>query len=174
MGPRFPFPSTSPETCQPWLPGTASIANLLPSPQSLSTLNQILRQFSLLLALALLPAAGSAALQLRWHSESPLQPGEIRPATARLWNHQQVLWVDIRPQPRFDSGHIPGALSCPAQQWTTRSSQVLARWSAEQAVVVYGDAGEEAQAHQLSQRMRDQLGFETVYVLKGGWQAWRK
>ncbi len=137
-------------------------------------MSQLIRQLALILAAALLPAAASAALQLRWRSETPLQPGEIRPSTARLWSHHQVLWVDIRPPARFEAAHIPGAFNCPPEQWTTGSQEVLARWSAEKAVVIYGDDDQETQAHAMSQRMREQLGFETTYVLKGGWQAWRR
>ena len=80
-----------------------------------------LRQAMALLALALLPAIVSGALQLRWNDAEPLAPGEVRAATVREWG-SKVQWVDARPRDKFEAGHIEGALLVPLS-WLREESK---------------------------------------------------
>jgi rhodanese-related sulfurtransferase len=130
------------------------------------------RQLFGLLLLALVPALVSAAIQLQWKGDEPLQPGEVRAATARQWA-DQVLWVDARPRARFDAGHIGGAISLEAGEWEAQVPAFFAAWSADKTVVVYGDSAAPAVSRDLAARLHGHLKIEPVYVLKGGFEAWR-
>ena len=138
-------------------------------------MRRVLGQMVRLLFLALVPALGSAAYLLQWHRESPLQPGEISPATARLWAKSagdQLLWVDSRPRPLYDAGHIPGALPFPTDEWETQLPQLFATWTAEKTVLVYGENPSDPQSRLLAERLRQEAKINRVYELQGGWQRW--
>ena len=128
-------------------------------------------QILLLLVTPCLPALLCALPQLQPRSLPPLLPGEIRPATAKLWK-DRVLWVDFRPREAHSKSRIPGAVSCPPEDFDRCSRDVLERWSHEKAVVLYGDSV--AQGHELADRLRRELHLETVYVLKGDWRTWNR
>jgi 3-mercaptopyruvate sulfurtransferase SseA len=132
---------------------------------------RILFQLVFLLLVPAIPALLCALPQLQPRTSTPLLPGEIRPATAKLWK-ERVLWIDIRPRNVYEKHHIPGALSCPPEEFTQRTQEILARWSHEKAVVLYG--GAEGIAHPLAERFRQELHLETVYVLKGDWREWNR
>ena len=132
---------------------------------------RIFFQLLFLLSVPALPAYLCALPQLTPAPTTPLLPGEIRPATAKLWK-ERVLWVDYRPSPLFSKQRIPGAVSCPPEEFSQRHPEVLARWSHEKAVVLYGDS--EAVGHGLAERFRQELNLETVYVLKGNWREWNR
>jgi 3-mercaptopyruvate sulfurtransferase SseA len=132
---------------------------------------RIFLQLLFLLLIPSLPALLCALPQLTPPSSSPLLPGEIRPATAKLWK-ERVLWVDYRARQLYEKRHIPGAVSCPPEEFSQRTAEVLARWSHDKAVVLYGDS--EAAGHSLADRLRKELHLETVYVLKGDWRAWNR
>ena len=130
------------------------------------------RQILLLFVLALAPALVSAAIQLKWRGDEPLQPGEVRAATARQWA-DAVLWVDARPRARFEAGHIEGAISLDVTDWEAQVPGFFAAWSAEKTVVVYGDKSRPDASHDLAARLHGDLKIDSVYVLKGGFQDWQ-
>ncbi len=135
----------------------------------------ILGQMVRLLLLALVPALGSAVSLLQWHRESALQPGEISPATARLWSKSaadQLLWLDSRSRPRYQAGHIPGALPFPPNEWDTQLPLLFAGWTAEKTVLVYGENQADSQSRLLAERLRREAKINRVYELQGGWQRW--
>ena len=130
------------------------------------------RQFAAVVLLALPPAIISAAFQLERRADTPLQPEEVRPATARLWG-DHVLWVDARSRREFELGHVPGAVRLNREEWDAQIAQFLAAWDPDKTVVVYGGADASASAA-VAQRLRDELKLETVYVMQGGWAAWQR
>ncbi|MDB6171015.1 MAG: rhodanese [Chthoniobacteraceae bacterium] len=130
-----------------------------------------LRQLIALMLIALAPALVSAAVQLQWRANPPLEPGEVRPATARLWA-ARVLWVDARPGKR--ARRIEDAVSLNTKEWESRLPAFFAAWSAEKTVVVYDQNQESGDAANVAARLRDELKIDPVYVLKGGYEAWRR
>ena len=130
-----------------------------------------LRQALVLLALALLPALVSGALQLRWNAEAPLEPGEVRAATVREWG-DKVQWVDARPRDKYEAGHIEGAILLNEEEWSKLAPAFLDAWDPDQPVVVYCDGGSCEASHAVARRLREDLKIGDVHVLKGGLPAW--
>lgn len=136
-------------------------------------IGRALRQALVLAALALLPALVCAALQVQWRTPEPLEAGEVRVGTARMWG-AQVTWVDARVRARFEAGHIPGAVLLNEEEWDTLLPAFLDAWNPDQTIVVYCDGGGCEASHHVADRLRDQLALKSVFVLKGGWPAWQR
>lgn len=132
-----------------------------------------LRQFALLLLIALVPAAISGALQLGWNPEEPLGPGEVSITTARNWG-DKVQWVDARPRAKFERAHINGALLLNEDEWTKLVGPFLDAWDPDKTIVVYCDGGSCEASEAVAERIRTELRLGDVHVLKGGWSAWQK
>jgi rhodanese-related sulfurtransferase len=134
-------------------------------------LGRALRQAAILLAVALLPAIVSGALQLSWDAAEPLAPGEVHSATVREWG-EKVQWVDARPHDKFDAGHLPGALLLNEDEWKQLVPAFLDAWDPDRPVVVYCDGGSCEASHAVARRLREELKIGEVYVLKGGLAKW--
>ena len=131
------------------------------------------RQLALVLALALFPALVSGAWQLRWRTEEPLAPGEVRVATAQMWG-DNVQWVDARPRSRYERTHIPGALLLNEDEWDKLVGPFLDAWDADKTLIVYCEGGSCDASLAVAERIRTELKIGGVYVLKGGWTAWER
>ena len=131
-----------------------------------------LRQALALLALAVLPALVSGALQLRWNDAEPLAPGEVRAATVREWGGK-VQWVDARPRDKFNAGHVEGAILLNEEEWKALVPAFLDAWDPDRPVVVYCDGGSCELSHAVARRLREELKIGDVHVLKGGLAAWQ-
>jgi 3-mercaptopyruvate sulfurtransferase SseA len=78
-----------------------------------------------------------------------------------------VLAVDVRPPEAYQDGRLPGARSIPLSTLTVRRHEV----PADALVVVYGAEGlEEATT---AYRYLRATGHASVFVLEGGFAAWR-
>jgi rhodanese-related sulfurtransferase len=76
--------------------------------------------------------------------------------------------VDARPLGRWEAGHLPGAISAPADA----SDAVLARrLPAGKALAVYGESGRTREAHRLARRLLA-AGRNDVRILRGGFRSW--
>ena len=131
------------------------------------------RQLAALLALALLPAVVSGAIQLKWSKPEPLAIGEIRAATVKMWG-DKVIWVDARSRARFDAGHIAGAVLLNEDEWEKLVARFLDEWDPEKAIVVYCDGGGCESSTAVAARLRTELKLDNVWVLKGGWPTWKE
>jgi rhodanese-related sulfurtransferase len=134
---------------------------------------RLCKQALLLAALALLPALVSGAIQLRKNPQKPLEPGEIRADTVRQWG-PQVLFVDARPAPRYEAGHIPTALRLTAEEWDALVPKFLDAWEPDKVVVVYCEAGSCDTSREIAERIKRELQIQSVYYLQGGYPAWRQ
>lgn len=124
----------------------------------------------MLLAIALLPAVVSGVVQLKRTDAKPATE-EVAAATARDWG-ANVVWVDARPQAKYDRGHIEGALLLNEDEWDRLVPAFLDAWEPEKQVVVYCDGGSCDASHAVARRLREDLKLENVRVLKGGIAAW--
>ncbi len=133
------------------------------------------RELLLLILLPLPPAAVSYSISHYTSTASAAvpPPGHIAVADARL-RAAELLWIDARPAAQFEAGHIPGAVNLPLDAWDTHFPQLLAVWSPERALVVYCDSTTCDLSEQVADRLRRELGVDTVQVLHGGWQAWQE
>jgi rhodanese-related sulfurtransferase len=94
-----------------------------------------------------------------------LQPAGL----TALVNRDNALVVDLRPSADFEKGHIPGARNVQMSQFDPENKQLAAARALP--VVLVCKAGQTAGA--AAKRLK-QAGFEQVYVLEGGIQAWQQ
>jgi len=98
--------------------------------------------------------------------------GSVSLAEALAW--PAVLWVDSRPAREFRQGHFPGALHVHPSDWESGLARLLERWDPEARVVVYCDGHGCDISREMAARLREDLGLERVYWLRGGWEQLRE
>lgn len=95
---------------------------------------------------------------------SMINPGEA----VRMINHGDAVILDIRSSEDFNSGHILGAGNLPADRIGEQKDEV-AKYK-KQAVILCCNTGNDSIRIGRTLKMR---GFEKIYCIKGGLQAWR-
>ncbi len=85
------------------------------------------------------------------------------PHAAALLN--TATWLDVRDQPRFASGHLPGAGNVPVAEWTERRHELPP--PQEHVIVVADDA---ASAREAAERLAS-LGYHDVAWLTAPWES---
>lgn len=137
-------------------------------------MRSLLRQSVLLLGLALLPAVGQALYfrdRVSWHS--PVPPSEmVTLENAQGWG-SNAIWIDARPEEEFAKEHVPGAVLLNEDRWNELLPQMLATWSPEKRVVVYCSSESCGSSREVARRLRKEAQMKSVFVLEGGWEAWR-
>jgi len=135
----------------------------------------LLRQLSLLAALALVPAIGQAIYfrnKVSW--QSPVPVSEIVTLTqARSWG-ENAIWVDARPDDEFAHEHVPGAILLNEDRWNDLVGPFLATWSPDKKVVVYCSSQSCNASREVARRLREEAQLKNVFVLEGGWEEWLK
>ena len=138
-------------------------------------MNGLVRQSAVLIALALLPAAGEALYfrnVIPWHSRVA-ESDFVEVGAAKEWG-ETALWVDARPADDFERGHVPGAVSLNEDRWSEALPEFLAtHWSPEKKIVVYCSAASCNLAEDVRRRLREEARLPNdIRILKGGWEAW--
>ena len=100
-----------------------------------------------------------------WQGYKSLKPGEL----TALVNRENALVVDTRAQNEFQQGHISGAKNVLPSQFDPENKQLAPAKSLP--VVVVCKTGMTAAG---AARRLVKAGFEKVYVLDGGIEAWRQ
>lgn len=133
----------------------------------------LVRQALLILFAALIPASLTAAFHPRRPLWSPdqLESGEAMLSTVMAWDGN-VLWIDARSADEYEAEHVPGAIMLNLEGWDQLFPQFLDRWSPEKRVVVYCSAATCELSREVAERLR-KSGISSVFVLKGGWEAWK-
>lgn len=137
-------------------------------------MKSLLRQGAILIGLALLPAAGQAVYyrdKVSW--QTPVAASEMVTLT-QARNSADVIWVDARPEEEFQREHVPGALLLNEDRWNELLPQVLAVWAPEKRVIVYCSSESCGSSREIAHRLREEAGLPNVFVLEGGWEAWKK
>jgi thiosulfate/3-mercaptopyruvate sulfurtransferase len=95
--------------------------------------------------------------------------GDIEALEAtQLYNKQNAVFLDVRKDPEFRKGHLPGAVHAPGDALDSRLPK-LARYK-DKPVIVYCNTG--MQSARVVARLRKE-GFQQVHQLRGGLQAWQ-
>jgi len=84
-----------------------------------------------------------------------------------------TLFVDIRSASAYEAGHIPGALHVPYDAPVERLRQVLAFDGRIIAYCERATCKTSGLTTRLSRAATDEFKL-TIYILKGGWPAWKK
>ena len=133
----------------------------------------LLRQSVFLVGLALLPAVGQALYykdKVSW--QTPVAASEM--VTVAQARSSDAIWIDARPQGEFESEHVPGALLLNEDRWNELLPQVLAVWAPEKRLIVYCSSESCGSSREIAHRLRKEAGLTNVFVLEGGWEAWKK
>jgi rhodanese-related sulfurtransferase len=131
-------------------------------------------QALLLAVLALLPALGEAIYfrdRISW--VQPAVADEVNVAQARDFG-QAIMWIDARPEEDFIAEHIPDAVLLNAENWDSLLPTMLDAWSPDRKVVVYCSQQNCDASREVARRLREEAGLKDVFVLTGGWEAWKK
>lgn len=127
-----------------------------------------LLQAAVLLLCAMVPTVLTARLNLRWRA--PAEFSQIPPKSAHA-DAANILFVDVRNQDRFDSGHAPGALAIRPETYETMQDSLRALWRG-QRIVIYGEGTGSERALQVARKLRKDLDAPRILLLEGGWAAW--
>jgi rhodanese-related sulfurtransferase len=133
------------------------------------------RQAGLLICLALLPGLVQAIYlrdKVAWTTEARAKDEIALEAALALG--EDVLWVDARPDAEFEQDHIPSALPLNEDRFDELLVPVFEAWRPGKPVVVYCGQQECNASRAVAQRLRKEAGFDKVFVLKGGWNAWKE
>ena len=127
----------------------------------------------MILLAGLIPASLTVVFHPRrpvWFQET-LAPGEEVLPTVLAWG-EKVLWVDARSAEDYGTEHVPGSILLNLEDWDRLFPKFLDRWEPEKKVVVYCSAATCELSREVAERLR-QNGVSSVFVLKGGWEAWK-
>lgn len=136
------------------------------------------KQAGLLLALA--AVAGTAATV--FHPRRPpwyevVDPAEMRwsisPEKARsLAAAGGVVWIDARTRADYEADHLPGAILLNPEEWGDLlfQSQESLQAAFDRPVIVYCDGDACTRSAEVGTRLRELMGLDPVYVLKGDWR----
>lgn len=86
----------------------------------------------------------------------------------RLNNQQKALFVDIRDQAAFEKSHINDAVHVPQATIKEQDKPLKAN---DKPLIVVCDSG---QTSRLAAKQLKTKGYDDVYVLRGGLNAWRE
>jgi rhodanese-related sulfurtransferase len=129
----------------------------------------------LLLALALVPALLTGWLHPKRPAWSWMRPTvtELLLADAERLT-PPVIWLDARPDEEYAAQHVPGALSLNEDRWEELLPKFMAVWQPGARVVVYCDSQRCDASRAVAVRLRHEYRINNVFVLQGGWKAWRE
>lgn len=135
------------------------------------------RHLTRVLVLIVLPIV--PALATAWWVRADIRASFVMPAghvevvTVVGWG-DSVLWIDARSQAEYAAGSVPGALHVDEARWDATLEPVLQKWEPGRRVVVYCSQRRCGNAEKVAARLRQELAMDEVYVLHGGWEAWRR
>lgn len=95
--------------------------------------------------------------------------GEAR----ELFEQDEVLFVDARPESQYQEGHISGALNIPWQDVDRYFMEAAEQLEEGKIIVTYCDGESCDLSHELALFLKD-MGFTDVRVLVNGWTVWKQ
>ncbi|MBD5780146.1 rhodanese-like domain-containing protein [Pelagicoccus sp. NFK12] len=104
---------------------------------------------------------------------------ELLPANASAYEIDLVaarsldgaLWIDARTDADFEAAHLQGAMLLNEENWDAGFVPLLERWLPGMPIVVYCSSQSCLRSHHVAERLREELGADEIYALRGGWEA---
>ncbi len=90
-----------------------------------------------------------------------------------LFERDEVLFVDARPEYQYQEGHISGALVIPWQEVDRYFMEAVEQLDEGRTIVTYCDGESCDLSHELALFLKD-MGFSDVRVLVNGWTVWKR
>lgn len=84
------------------------------------------------------------------------------------------IWVDAREQSLYDIETIPGAIHLNHDNFEQNILQLLEAWQPGSRIVVFCDTLICDKSREIADRLEQEMGLSDVYVLKGGWESWKR
>ncbi len=136
-------------------------------------------QAAILLIATVLAGAATQAFHPRapaWYlTEAPLAEDEVTPQMVQEKWQGKVFWIDARLRNEFEAGHIDGAILLNEQE---RDQLLFEHFERLQdntlPVVVYCGLDTCQASRKMKDYLKERLPIAEIYVLKGGWESWRK
>ncbi len=91
----------------------------------------------------------------------------------RLFEQNEALFVDARPENQYIQGYIQGALNIPLQEVDRYFMGAADQLTAAKSIVTYCDGESCDLSHELALFLKE-MGFENVHVLVNGWTVWQQ
>ncbi len=88
-----------------------------------------------------------------------------------LWRQPSTIFLDVRPAPDYEFGHVKGALSLPLEELDDRFSRLKPQLERAQAIVVYCKNSDCGKSYWSALHLRKQ-GFKQVRIYPNGWYEW--
>ena len=140
------------------------------------------RNFLHILAVSAALAGYSAWVSCRGEKESPVSaqadnfPGTDIPLlnvaeAEALWRKSSTLFVDVRPHPDYEFGHIQGAINLPEEEFDTRFAALKPQLEQAEAIVVYCKNADCGKSYWSALDLRKR-GFKQVRIYPHGWYEW--
>jgi len=134
----------------------------------------IIRQIAIVVAIALVPALGQAFyLRTRVPWTAQARAADEIGIKAALALGEGAVWVDARPDHEFEEEHVPGAIQLNEDRWNELLPMMLEQWSPEKRVVVYCGTEQCNASREVARRLRKEAELTNVFILSGGWDAWK-
>jgi rhodanese-related sulfurtransferase len=132
-----------------------------------------------ILVLAVLGAVATHWLHPRapaWYlTEAPLAEDEVSMKVIDERWKRDVLWIDARITEQFEVEHVPDALSLNEQNFDSMLFDHLEKLQDNTTPVIIYCGTEKCQSsRKIKDALIERLPLENVFVLKGGWQAWKQ
>jgi len=97
-----------------------------------------------------------------------------KPVTLRgLLDSRDAVLLDARPRAAYDAGHIPGALSFPAEAMDEAFADAAGLLAPERAVLAYCDSPSCDEALQVLEFL-SRTGLTNLLFYAGGWEEWSR
>ncbi len=105
----------------------------------------------------------------------PWNPMELEEGEILLENAlalAEVTWIDARTEEAYAADRIGDAILLNEDDWDRLFEAFILQWTGDTTLVVYCDNRNCSASKSVAVRLRESLGIDSVYVLKGGWQTW--
>ena len=101
--------------------------------------------------------------------------GEILLKDALALSHDStVLWIDARTDDAYRTEHIPGAILLSEDNWDEALPGFFEAWKPGSVIIVYCNSTSCHRSRHVAQRLKEEAGIPNVFVLAGGWNAWKQ
>ena len=92
---------------------------------------------------------------------------------AQLFEQNEALFVDARPENLYVQGHIRGAMSLPWEEVNRYFAEVADQLDVSKPIITYCDGETCDLSHEVALFLKE-MGFEDVHVLVNGWTVWQQ
>ena len=86
----------------------------------------------------------------------------------------EVVLVDARSRSDYDKHHLQGAILINEDHFNDQLINLLDVWKPGQMIVVYCEGGDCLASRAVAKRLRQALGMDQAYYLKGGIDSWEE